>query len=54
MLCAKFGWNWPRGSGEENLNFVNVFLLFCNYLPLENVLCLVWLKLDSGSGKEDF
>ena len=17
MLCAKFGWNWPRGSGEE-------------------------------------
>ena len=18
MLCAKFGWNWPRGSGEED------------------------------------
>ena len=17
MLCAKFGWNWPSGSGEE-------------------------------------
>ena len=34
--CAKFGWNWPCGSGEEDfLNFVNVFLLFCNYLPLE-------------------
>ena len=20
MLCAKFGWNWPSGSGEENKN----------------------------------
>ena len=19
MLCAKFGWNWPSGSGEENV-----------------------------------
>ena len=26
MLCAKFGWNWPSGSGEENFfYFVNVF-----------------------------
>ena len=36
MLCAKFGWNWLSGSGEEDfLNFVNLFLLFLNYLPLE-------------------
>ena len=28
MHCAKFGWNWPSGSGEEDLfNFVNVFSL---------------------------
>ena len=20
MLCAKFGWNWPSGSGEEDKN----------------------------------
>ena len=20
MLCAKFGWNWPSGSGEEDQN----------------------------------
>ena len=20
MLCAKFGWNWPSGSGEEDVN----------------------------------
>ena len=36
MLCAKFGWNWPGGSGSDFLlNFVNVYLLFHHYLPLE-------------------
>ena len=36
MHCAKFGWNWPSGSGEEDFfNFVNVFLLLRYYLPLE-------------------
>ena len=36
MLCSKFGWNSPSGSGEDNfLNFVKVFLLFRNHLPLE-------------------
>ena len=62
MLCAKFGWYWLSGSGEEVFfNFVNVFLLFRNYLPLEkgralhlnkaespspkDALCQVWLKL---------
>ena len=35
-LCAKIGWNWPSGSGEEIfLNFVNVFSLFHKHLPLE-------------------
>ena len=31
MHCAKFGWNWPSGSGEE------AFLIssFRNYLPLK-------------------
>ena len=37
MLYAKFGWNWLSGSEEEDffLNFVNVFLLFRNYLSLK-------------------
>ena len=51
------------------LNFVNVFFLFRNYLPLEkgrtlhlrklksplpnDALCKVWLKLTGGSGEED-
>ncbi len=24
MLCAKFGWNWPSGSGEEVENVKNL------------------------------
>ena len=56
-----FIWNWPIGSGvKKSFNFINFFLLFCYYLPLEkggdlpmnklespsskNALCQVWLK----------
>ena len=62
MLCAKLGRNWPSDSREEEFfNFINVFSLFRNYLPLEkggalhlnkfespspkDALCQVWLKL---------
>ena len=62
MLCAMFSWNWSSGSWKEDFfNFVNVFLLFRNYLPLDiggalhlnklespspkDTLCQVWLKL---------
>ena len=57
ILCAKFGWNRPSGSGED----FNLFLLFPNYLPFgkgvalhlnklkcpspRDTLCQVWLKL---------
>ena len=71
MHCAKFGWNWPSGSGERRIFiFVNVFLLFGYYLPLEkngafylnkldssspkNALCKVWLKLARLFGKGRF
>ena len=51
MLCAKFGWNWLSGSGEENLkNFVNDFLLFRNYLPLEIGVALHVNKLCAKFG----
>ena len=41
MLCAKFGWNWLSGSGEEEfLIFVNVFSLFRYYLPLKKGVVL--------------
>ena len=71
MHCAKFGCNWPSGSGEEHfLNFINLFSLFGYYLPLEkggahhlnklespspkDAFCQVWLNWLSGSGEEDF
>ena len=48
MLCSKFGWKWPSDSGDEYfLNFVNVFSLFPNYLPLEKVGAIHLNKLES-------
>ena len=49
MLCAKFGWNWPY---EFFLNFVNVFSLFRNYLPLDKSVALYFNKLESLSPKD--
>ena len=70
MLCAKFGWNLLSGSGEEDLNFVNVFSLFRNYHPWKKVGPFIWTNLNplhprmlcakfrwnwpSCSGEEDF
>ena len=55
IFCAKFGWNWPTGSrGVQGRfkNFINVFLLFVNYLPLEKkVVALHVNKLYSSSSK---
>ena len=61
VLCVKFGWNWPIGSGEDFFYFANVVSLFRNYLPLEKggnhhlnkpeshlpkvALCQIWMKL---------
>ena len=47
-FCAKFGWNCTSGSGEEFfLNFVNIFLLFHNYLPLEMGVALYLNNIES-------
>ena len=47
LLCAKFGWFWKKNF----LNFVNVFLLFRFYLPLEKGMALHLFKLESTSSK---
>ena len=53
MLCAKFGWNWPSGSGEEEIfNFINIFWLYHNYLPLKKDRALHLNKLQSPSPKD--
>ena len=52
MLCAKFGWNWPSGFGEEVFLISSVyFSLFRNYLPLEKGRALHFNKLESPSPK---
>ena len=45
---AKFGWNCPSGSGEEDfLNFVNVFFpLFYNYLPMKKGGACIYTNLN--------
>ena len=48
MLCAEFGWHWLSGFGEEDfLNFVNLFSLLLNYLPLEKSGPFIWTNLNS-------
>ena len=50
MLCAKFGWNWPSGSREEDFLISSMFfyaiLYICNYLPLEKSGALYLNKLE--------
>ena len=50
LHCDKFGWKWL--SGRRFLNFVNVFSLFHNYLPLEEGGVLHLNKLESPSPKD--
>ena len=54
MICAKSGWNWPGGSGEEDyLKLVNVFSQFCIYFPLEKGGALYLNQLESLLPKDD-
>ena len=47
MFCAKFGRNWPIGSGEEDfLNFGHVIFLFrymCINSPWKNACHFIWI-----------
>ena len=48
MICAKFGWNWLTGSGEEDfLNFVNFFFrYFLIISPWKRVGPFFWTNLN--------
>ena len=52
MLCAKFGLNWPGGSLEDFFLISTLYLLFRNYIPLENGVALQLKKLESSSPKD--
>ena len=47
MLCAKFGWNWPNGSGEED--FFNSSMYFHNFViisPWNRAGSFIWINLN--------
>ena len=47
MLCAKFGWNWPSGSGEEFGESGENFVLFHYYFPLVKGGLFIWRNVNS-------
>ena len=69
MLCTKFGWNCPIGSGVKFLNFVNIFFTISllstlgkgrcpsfeqTWIPFTHIaLRQVWLKFRPCGSGED-
>ena len=53
MHCAKFGWNWPSVSGEEDFLILSMYFRpYRNYLPLEKGDALsfeqTWMSFTQG------
>ena len=43
MICAKFDWNWPSGTGEEDFStIVNVFRYFLIISPWKRARPFIW------------
>ena len=48
MLCAKFGWNWPSGSGEEHFWISSIY--FCYFVinsHCKRTRVNIWTNLNS-------
>ena len=70
MLCAKFGWNWPSGSGEEDFLISSMYFCYFKIIsPWKRVGPFIWTlnplrpmmlcakfgwNWHSGSGEGDF
>ena len=47
MLCAKFGWNWPSGSGEEDFLISSLyFRYFLIISPWKRAGPFIWTNLN--------
>ena len=47
MICGKFGWNWPSGSGKDD--FSNSLMYFCNFViisPWKRAEPFIWTNLN--------
>jgi hypothetical protein len=53
IICTKFDWTWPAGSGEENTKKKSVYFYSCYYLPLEKGVPLHLNKLKAPPHKDD-
>ena len=49
---AKFGWNWPSGSGEEDFGISSIYFCLLKLSPLEKGLVLHLDKLKFPSPKD--
>ena len=48
MLCAKFGWNWPSGSWEEDFKKFcqSILIIFVIISPLKRVWSFIWINFN--------
>ena len=47
MLCVKFGWNWPSGSGEEDFLILSTyFRYFVIISPWKRAGHFIWTNLN--------
>ena len=47
MLCAKFGWNWPSGSCEDDFQMLSMY--FCYFViisPRKRACPFIWTNLN--------
>ena len=55
MLCAKLGWNWLNGSGEEDFKISSMyFCYFIIFFPWKRVGYFIWLHLNPNHSKMIF
>ena len=49
MLCAKFGWNWPSGSGEEDFQILSMhFRYFVFISTWKRPESFIWIPIIQG------
>ena len=47
MFCAKFGWNWPSGSGEEDFLILSMYFhYFVIISPWKRTGPFIWTNLN--------
>ena len=49
MFCSKFGWNWPIGSGEEDLKiYFHSFVIISLWKRMRSLFEKTWIPFIKG------